>query len=154
MNTIYKDLIIALVLASIGAAAAWTVQGWRLDKVRAEYAAFVAETRAAGEAAQKAVAMKEAADQQRKEQADRENSTTIAGLRADIKRLRHDNDAARSPVPPAAPGARRPDLACFDRAELESALRGFLAEARAIADQGSEAIVNLNTAKAWAQRGP
>ena len=152
MNTLYKDLLIAFVLAGIGAAAAWTVQGWRLEAVRAEYASFIAITKAEGEAAQKAAAIRVAADKQRKEEADHENADALATLAGTIKRLRDANDARRRIVPAAAPAGRRPDLACFDRAELESAIGGFLAEARSLVDQGSEAVVNLNTAKTWAQR--
>lgn len=133
-----------------GGGAAWKVQGWRLDAVKAEFKGFVDTTKALGEAAQKVSDATKAADQKRQEQANEENKRTTDALRADIKRLRNARTSGNF-VPPAAPGARRPDLACFDRAELESAIRIFDLEIQGLVDQGSEATVNLDTAKLWAK---
>lgn len=134
-----------------GGGAAWTVQGWRLDAVRAEFKGFVDTTRVLGEAAQKQSDATKAANQKRKDQADAENKRTLDRLRADVKRLR-DARAGGSFVPAAAAGTLRPDLACFDRPELERAIRGFDIGIQGIVDEGSAAAVNLDTAKAWAQR--
>lgn len=133
-----------------GGGAAWTVQGWRIDAVQAKFDGFVATTRATGEAAQTAANLREAADKSKKEHADAENKRSLDRLRADNQRLR-DARAGGSFVPAAAPGAGRPDLACFDRPELEHALRGFDSEVQGLVDEGDEAAVNLETAKAWAQ---
>ena len=134
-----------------GGGAAWTVQGWRLDAVQAKFDGFVATTRTAGEAAQKAATLREAADKSKKEQADAENNRTLDRLRADNQRLRNTR-AGSSFVPAAAPGTGRPDIACFDRPELERALRGFDLGIQGLVDEGSAATVNLDTARGWAQR--
>lgn len=146
--------IYAAVLAAAfaaGGTAAWQFQGARLDKVQAEYDGFVGMTRILGEAAAKAATEQAARDLKAKQGADRENQTTLDTLRADIKRLR-DQRAGSSIVPAAAAGASRPDLACFDRSELERAIRAFDADIQGLVDEGSAATVNLDSAKKWAQR--
>ena len=51
----------------------------------------------------------------------------------------------------AAPaGSRSVDLACFDRAELEQALRDFDTAIQGLVDQGSADAVGLNVARRWA----
>lgn len=142
-------LIAALALVGMGAAAAWTVQGWRLDASKAEYAGFVATTKANGEAAEREAARIAAADKQRKDQADEENRRTLDRLRADVKRLRDANPASGI-VPAAAAGASRPELACFDRAELGRAVGSLVESVRGLADEGDAATVNLDTARRWA----
>lgn len=139
----------ALGLAS-GAGGAWTVQGWRLDTVQAKFDGFVATTKAEGEAAEKLAKAAADEDKRNKERVDREYQTTIAGLAADVKRLR--DDRARSGYVPAAPaGSRSPGLACFDRAELEQALRRFDEGVTGIIGEGDADAVGLNSAREWAQ---
>ena len=150
MTALYRNLIIACVLIAIGFAGAWKLQGLRLDKVEAQYASFVAVTKAEGAAAQKIADDQKAIDIAKKEHADNENAATIASLRADYQRLR-DARSRTHYVPAAAPGSKRPQAACFDRAELESALRQFDAEAAGLVEEGDAARVNLDTAKKWAQ---
>lgn len=138
----------ALGLAS-GAGGAWTVQGWRLDTVQAKFDGFVATTRVEGEAAEKLAKAAADEDKRNKERVDREYQTTIAGLAADVKRLR--DDRARSGYVPAAPaGSRSPGLACFDRAELEQALRRFDEEITGLFAEGDADAVGLNVARSWA----
>ena len=140
---------VALVLA--GFALAWTIQGWRLDAANAKYDKFVIQTEALGKEAERKAEAQRLNDIKRKEQADAENKHTIDSLRADNKRLRNER-AAGSYVPPAGPGASRPDLACFDRTELESALRQLDEEVSGLIGEGAEAVGDLNTAKTWAQK--
>ena len=128
---------------------AWTVQGWRLDAVKAEYAGFVVTVKANGDAAKREADRIIAADKLRKEAADAYHARTLATLRADIQRLRDANPASGI-VPAAATGASRPELACFDRAELGRAVGSLVEEIRGLADEGDEATIGLNTARAWA----
>jgi len=115
------------------------------------YKAQLAEQKRIGDAAQQVANARILSEQQAKRKADDENKLTLTALRADNKRLR--SDRARSNfVPPAGAEARRPNLACFDRAELESAIQLLDGRVSPIVDQGSEAVVNLNTAKTWAQK--
>jgi len=85
------------------------------------------------------------------EVADAKHLRDLALLSAELNRLRDEGDRARgSFVPPAASGAGRADLACFDRPQLELAIRGLVADVRGLVDEGSQAVVELNIAKVWA----
>ena len=140
--------LFALGLTS-GAGGAWWVQGLRLDVVQAEYDGFVATTKAQGEAAKKLADAKAAEDKRKKESSDHDYQTTIAGLNADIKRMR--DDRARSRFVPAAPaGSRRVDLACFDRAELERTLQQFDEAVTGLIAEGDADAVGLNVGRSWA----
>lgn len=141
----------ALVLGlTSGASGAWYLQSLRFKAVQAEYAEFVAKVKADGEAATKEAEAKAAEDKLRKESSDHVYEITIDALRADNDRLL--NDRARSGYVSAAPtSSRHPELACFDRAELERALQQFDAEVTRIIDEGSEGTVALNSVKVWAQ---
>ena len=128
-----------------GAGGAWWLQGLRLDAVQA----FVATVKAEGEAAKKLAEATAAEDKRKKENSDHDYQTTIAGLNADIKRMR--DDRARGRFVPAAPaGSRRVDLACFDRAELERTIRDFDTAIQGLVDQGSADAVGLNVGRSWA----
>ena len=138
----------ALGLAS-GGGLAWKVQGWRLDSVQAKYDGFVATTKAEGEAAAKLAEAKAAEDKRKKESSDHEYETRIAGLTADVKRLRDDR-ARRGYVPAAPAGSRNPEIACFDRADLEQALRRLDEGISGLIDEGDADAVGLNVARRWA----
>jgi hypothetical protein len=140
--------LFALGLA-FGGSAAWWVQGLRLDAVQAEYDGFVATTKAEGEAAKKLADATAAEDKRKKESSDHEYQTTIASLRADVKRMRDARAGSRF-VPAAPAGSRRVDLACFDRAELERTIRDFDSAIQGLVDQGSADAVGLNVARRWA----
>ena len=138
----------ALGLAS-GAGGAWTVQGWRLDAVQAKFDGFTATVKAEGDAAKKLADATAAEDKRKKESSDHDYQTRIAGLVADNQRLR--DARARSGYVPAAPaGSRSPELACFDRAELEQALRRFDEGVTGIIGEGDADAVGLNVARSWA----
>ena len=132
-----------------GAGGAWLVQGLRLDAVQAKYDGFVATTKAQGEAAKKLADATAAEDKRKKESSDHDYQTTIAGLRADVKRMRDARAGSRF-VPAAPAGSRRVDLACFDRAELERTIRDFDTAIQGLVDQGSADAVGLNVARSWA----
>lgn len=144
-------LVIAAFVIGLGSggSAAWWVQGLRLDAVQAEYDGFVATTKAEGEAAKKLADATAAEDKRKKESSDHEYQTTIASLRADVKRMRDARAGSRF-VPAAPAGSRRVDLACFDRAELERTIRDFDSAIQGLVDQGSADAVGLNVARRWA----
>lgn len=136
--------LFALGLSS-GTGGAWWVQGLRLDAVQA----FVATTKAQGEAAKKLADAQAAEDKRKKESSDHEYETTIASLRADVKRMR--DDRARASFVPAAPaGSRSPGLACFDRADLEQALRRLDVGISGLIEEGDADAVGLNAGRRWA----
>jgi len=144
-------LVIAAFVIGMGSggSAAWWAQGLRLDAVQAEYDGFVATTKAEGEAAKKLADATAAEDKRKKESSDHEYQTTIAGLNADVKRMRDARAGSRF-MPAAPAGSRRVDLACFDRAELERTLRDFDTAIQGLVDQGSADAVGLNVARSWA----
>ena len=138
----------ALGLAS-GGGVAWKVQGWRLDAVQAKFDGFTATVKAEGEAAKKLADATAAEDKRKKESSDHEYETRIASLTADNQRLR--DARARSGYVPAAPaGSRSPELACFDRTELEQALRRFDEGITGLFAEGDAQAVGLNVARSWA----
>jgi hypothetical protein len=144
-------VLAAFVCGSILAGgAAWKFQGMRLDATKAEYKGFVATVKAQGEAAQTVAKAQAERDKKLKEGIDREHQTDIARLTADNQRLR--NERAHTNYVPAAPaGSRSPNLACFDRTELERALQQFDKGISGILGEGDAATVGLNTARTWAQ---
>ena len=149
LPSIYKYGIYALIAAAFGGVC-W-LQGAHHEQLKA--ARFEAATVALGEAAKQRNAQIATADKLRKEQADAENNRTITSLRADNKRLR--DERARSSYVPAAPaGSRSPEIACFNRANLERAIQQLDDRVSELFAEGDEGTVNLNTAKRWAQSTP
>ena len=145
-----------LLLIGLGFGGGWWVNGNRLEvKIQAldaQFMQFKTATAQQGAAAQTKNALIALKDLRDKERADDENRRIADSLRADVGRLRDAADRARGSFVPAAPaGAGRPELACFDRAGLESALRDLVAEIRGLVDEGAAAALALDTAKRWAQ---
>lgn len=126
-----------------GAAKGW----YQADalKSRAELAAVKAE----GDRLGKEYARQRAVDKAEKEKADADYQASIGIMRADAERLRNAR-ASRRTVPAAPAGSVRPDLACFDRAELERALKRLDAGLSGLVAEGDEGAVSLNVARRWA----
>lgn len=121
------------------------------DKLQGEFEVFKDNVRALGIQAKKDAKAKELLDQKRKEASDHENALAVADLADTVAKLRARN-SGRGIVPPAAPGASRPDLACFDRTELGAAYGILVERLRSGADESSKDTIDLNTAKKWAQK--
>ena len=141
--TNWKLVLIGLLMAAV------SFFYWRAGVWEKKYYTFVAETKAVGEAQERATAAKTLADKLAKDTADATHTVAVNSLNATIKRLRLEH-AGSSLVPTSAPGASRPELACFDRPELVGALRRFEEGVEAIAGEGDAATVGLNTARKWA----
>lgn len=138
-----------LIGLSSGVGGAWWVQGLRLDALQSKYDGFVATVKAQGDAAKKLADATAAEDKRKKESSDHEYQTTIASLRADVKRMRDDRTRA-SFVPAAPAGSRNPEIACFNRSDLEQAIRRLDSGISGLVEQGDADAVGLNTARAWA----
>jgi hypothetical protein len=129
--------------------------GWRTHErsigraeVQATFNDFIANVKAQGEAAEKLAKDKEATDKRIKENIDHEYETTIAGLVADNKRLRKIRSGRRA-VPPAPPGSRNPDLACFDRSDLERTLQQLDDGVSSLIGEGDTNTAGLSVAREW-----
>ncbi len=112
---------------------------------------------AANLAAKKAADAKDEENRIAKEKADAANAKTkrdLAGLYDAYRSLR--DQRGRSLLPQAASGSASPERTCFDRAALDKGLGeadGILqGGAEKILLRGDTAIVDLNTAKSWAQK--
>jgi hypothetical protein len=82
--------------------------------------------------------------------------SSIAGLNADLKRLR--GQPRRGFTPTAPEGSRRPDLACYPRAEFAAEIRAYLEVAQRSRDEivellgeGGAAALGLDTVRSWWQ---
>jgi hypothetical protein len=120
------------------------------DAIRAEYAGFVAQVKVQGEAAKKAAQIQEAADKKRKDQVDAENAR-LRRANAAIARGLRDARSSAGYLPQPAPGSASPPSTCFDREQLESAIRRLDAGLSELAERGDQAITDLDTAKEWAK---
>jgi len=123
---------------------------WNCESQKEKFAVYKSNVELLGKKAQADADKQKADDKLRKEKADAENKRTADNLRLTIKRLR-DANASRGIVPAAPAGSSRPDLAAFDRAEYLGATGKLVEGLRGLADEGTAATVDLDTAKTWAQ---
>ena len=119
-----------------------------LAKVTANYANFVALTKAEGEAQKAHNKITIANQQQLVKEKDIENAALHTALNDTVKRLRHARSSS-SILPAAPPTSKSPNLACFSRADLDTALRNFLGDTEEIAIEGDSATIDLDTGKKW-----
>lgn len=115
-----------------------------------DFDAYKATVAAAGKAQEERTKVRIAEDKKAKEKADAEHDKVLAALNARIASLRARRTDSGF-MPPATPGTASPDVATFNRSELERALRTLDSEVQGIADEGSKAVIDLDAAKAWAQ---
>ena len=145
-----------------GGGTAWKIQAYRLGALQDRFDGFVARTRELGNVAEERKKTKEARDALRKLEADYENDNVHSRNVADIKRVRDSINPGSGLVFKGPGGARSFEAECYDRAGAESAIRGLfaeirqavgdhVAEVRAIVDKGTQAVIDLNTARKWAQ---
>lgn len=91
-----------------------------------------------------------AENKSRKEKADASNTKLVADNAALNKQLRNER-ARRGYVPAAAPGAKSPNTAKVNRAELERAIQRLDERVSGIVAQCDKGRIDLDTAKDWAQ---
>jgi len=134
----------------MGGGSAWTVQGWRLDSAKTKYDLFVAQVKAVGDAQEAAAKLKDAENKTRMEKANAENARTRSALAVALNGLRNASSRGGGLSSPA-PSAASPARTCFDPAKLDSALRKLDAGILGIVEVGSGAMIDLDSAKTWAQ---
>ena len=143
----------AAILAGVlilGLGVSLKIQSARLESCKEEHAVFVAQVKAAGEEQERKAKAQAAADQKRKETADRENETSRTRI-ATLSRQLRDERAGRSYLPPAPAGSRNPSVACYGRGSLDEKIQRTDAGITDILTILGADAVGLNTAKAWAQ---
>jgi len=153
----WRLVLLAVLIGAIG------VQSWRLDRSQKAYASLEAEfeqfkgsVKALGEKAKADAALQQAKDSERKAKSDAENAKTrrdLAGVYDAYRRLR-DSRSGGSLLPTTPSGSASPATASFDRTGLDRALSEFDRGVTGLLEQGDQAITDLNTAKAWAQKTP
>ena len=143
---------IALGAAAIilGMGVALKVQTARLDAVKHEYAVFVADVKAKGEAAKEKVKLIEAANLRNKEKADENIRKLRIANESLAKRLRDERSASRY-VPRADPDAPSPERATFDREKLERAIQRLDEQLSSLIARGDEGLKTIEELKEWAQ---
>ena len=137
-----------LVALAIGFGVAWKLQGARYEKVRGEYATYKTGVETLGRAAQEAAAKQALHDRKNKERTDAEVKRAGAAHKLDVARVL-DGIARGSYVPPAASAPGDTGRACFDRAELDAAVRDFARGTAGLVGEGSEAVIKLDALKEW-----
>lgn len=137
-------------IALLGMGIALKVQSARLASCKQEFAGFQAQVKALGDVAEAKAKATELADKAKKEKIDRENIRLRSG-NADLARSLRDARAGSGYVPAAAPGARNPATACFDRPELERAVQQLDAGVSGVVEKGDQARIDLDAAREWAK---
>ena len=107
----------------------------------------LAQSIAIAEEQQRANAKQALRDIKNKERSDENYQRNLARLAADVKRLR---DSSPVFVPSAGSSPGGVERACFDRAELDAALRSYRAGVVGLLAEGAQAIEALDESKAWA----
>jgi len=139
---------LAALLAFAGVSAYAYVQTQRLASCKAEFAAFQADVRSKGEAAQRESDRINAENAKRKEKSDAERKRLIIANNGLADRLRDNSNA--SSLPPTSGTAGIPETACFRRADLDAAIQRFTTGIAGIVTQGDSAVTDLDNAKRWA----
>lgn len=126
------------------------VQTVRLSAEKKEFATFVTVTKTLGELQETKTRELEAKHAQLKKDADNENTISRSKLADAAKRLR-DNRTRVGYLPGPSSPTSSPTIASFDRTLLERALSEFDGEVTGSILEGDQALIDLNTGKAWAK---
>ena len=123
----------------------------------AQMDAFVGQTRALGEAAQKAANARKLADQQAKESTDAQAAKSQADLDklyAAYRKLRNTKSAGAGSggLSVASGGSQGAAKSCLDTAAVNRALSSFDAGVTDLLEEGDGAIAGLNAARDWASK--
>jgi hypothetical protein len=105
-----------------------------------------AEAKAIAERQNAENAKKALRDLRNKERSDENYQRDIRRLAADVKRLR---DARPSFVPSGGSSSGGAERACFDRADIDTALQRYRDGIIGLLGEGAAAVEGLDEAKAW-----
>jgi len=138
-----------ILIAALIASTTLTLKLWR--GAVEDLTQFKAQVEAVGEQAKKDKARNEAEAKLNKERTDANHKRVTNALRADIARLRNTGGGGLSAP---TPSAGSPDRTCLDPAKFDSAVRRFGEGVLGVVEAGSQAVVDLDAAKTWAQSQP
>ena len=107
--------------------------------------------KAVGQAQEERTAARIKSDKENKEVTDRAHKIKLAAAIRFANALADQLRKAPSGgfVPAAPAGAPSPDRACFDRSQLDGALRNFAADTAGLIAEGDRAIIGLDASKNW-----
>ena len=145
---IYAVVAIALIGAAAGFYGKIHHDGYEQGQAEKQ-----ADWDAANRKAETQARAKEAADKLAKDTADAEHKAAVDRLNASIAKLRADADRRRASFLPATPAAAAgSDTACFDRPQYLGAYGSLVEGLRGLANEGTQAVADLDTAKKWAKK--
>jgi hypothetical protein len=147
--SLFGYVILGLGIALALSLVALKVQTARLQSVTADFEVFQNRVAALGKAAEERTKEKESRDKKLKESVDRENKR-LRDSNTTLARQLRESRSGRSFVPPAPTGSASPNVATFDRAELESAIQRLDERVSGIIEKGDQAVIDLDSAKRWA----
>lgn len=120
-------------------------------QVQALFDRFVAETEAEGlRQAAETKRINEKNDKALQEANDHEKAAIAAADRANALLLQERSRRRVLPEPPK--DSRRPDLACYNRAEFESEIRALTAAVSGLLAEGGNYAIELKIGEEWAAR--
>lgn len=144
----YAAVGVAVVIAMLSAGL-WA-QTKRLEATKSEYAQFVAQAKAAGDAQEVETRKTNEHNAKQKELADHEITTSRAIVADLAKRLR-DERSHSSIVPRSTESATLPDAVCYTRSKVADALSSFEEGIAGLLAEGDNYAVNLECAAKWAR---
>jgi hypothetical protein len=145
-----KEFALGLLAGSlIAGTGSWYVQGLRIDKLKSEHEIFIQKTKSVGEIVQVKSDTITVTQEKAKEVADVDYKEDFNRLNSELKRLRNQR-ASTSYTPAATANSRSPDLACFDRTELEQAFRFLDAGISELTQEGDTNALRLSVGMKWA----
>ena len=147
--------VLIAVFSAVFSAGAW-VNGarWEIkyNALEASFTTFKTSVATLGERARTAAVERQLKDLKIKEKADASNARMHANSRAVIEQLRRERDSASGGgLSAPAPSTADPGRTCFDPAGLAGALRSLDEGLLGIIEEGTKAVIDLDTAKAWAK---
>lgn len=134
----------------LGLSVALKVQTDAKQAVKAEYAAFVADVRAKGEAQERETKATIERDRKAKEKVDAENKR-LRSANATLAVSLRESRSSVGYLPAPAPGAASPNRVCFDRGSLERSIAELDAGVSSLVERGDAYRIDLDSAKSWAQ---
>ena len=121
------------------------------QRISADYANFRINTEIVGKQAQREADERKALDERRKAASDESYSKALTVLSADLERLRRAR-ASADYLPPAPADTKCPEgWACFDRTELQQAIRQLDEGVSGLLAEGDSVRLQLSTAIDWAR---